>query len=302
MGAYAEVETFAILRKRVNFVRQMLSLFERQIDAVGALETEAANEAGLSWPIDESAGLFMEDLDDMADRIVGSIQFVHFRYKYVIQPGRPAAFTKVSSALPVADLQITADGGAPFAQMIDGGADAGDKVSIVWTDPVNGGTYDLGSTVFIVNDISTPNVLELVGDWPDHVTNGTFTGSADGWTLGAGWAYGTNKIDATLADASAEQANADMAIPLVENCAYVVEFDWNRTAGTITPKLGTTAGTTLDGASGSASETIVAGGANPKLEFACAGFSGDLDNVVVRPAHMDEVTSLVITLAEEWQA
>lgn len=37
------------------------------------------------------------------------------------------------------------------------------------------------------------------------ITNGTFTGSASGWTLGAGWAYGANAIAATAASTSAQQ-------------------------------------------------------------------------------------------------
>lgn len=38
------------------------------------------------------------------------------------------------------------------------------------------------------------------------VTNGTFTGSATGWTLGGGWAYGANAITATASSAAATQA------------------------------------------------------------------------------------------------
>jgi hypothetical protein len=36
----------------------------------------------------------------------------------------------------------------------------------------------------------------------EKVTNGTFTGGTTGWTLGTGWAYGTNNVIATVATAS----------------------------------------------------------------------------------------------------
>jgi hypothetical protein len=32
---------------------------------------------------------------------------------------------------------------------------------------------------------------------PELITNGSFTGSADGWTLGAGWTYGSNNVGFT---------------------------------------------------------------------------------------------------------
>ena len=34
---------------------------------------------------------------------------------------------------------------------------------------------------------------------PELVTNGDFTGDATGWSLGTGWAYGTNNVVATAA-------------------------------------------------------------------------------------------------------
>lgn len=42
------------------------------------------------------------------------------------------------------------------------------------------------------------------------LTNGTFTGNANSWTLGTGWAYGTNNVAATAASATLSQTKADM--------------------------------------------------------------------------------------------
>ncbi len=45
----------------------------------------------------------------------------------------------------------------------------------------------------------------------EQVTNGSFSGSADGWTLNTGWAYGSNNIVHTPGNAG--QARSDLSIP-----------------------------------------------------------------------------------------
>lgn len=59
--------------------------------------------------------------------------------------------------------------------------------------PRGGAFYEFGPTFF-------------AADLAERVTNGTFTGAATGWTLGAGWAYGSNDIDATTSTGSVTQS------------------------------------------------------------------------------------------------
>jgi hypothetical protein len=115
--------------------------------------------------------------------------------------------------------------------------------------------------------------------FPDVVTNGAFTGNATGWTLGAGWAYGTNSVDATLADTAMTQTPASPT--LVTGVSYSLVFDATATAGSVVASVGGTAGTPRS-TSATFTETIVAG-ADGVLAFTGTGFSGTIDNVVCTP-------------------
>lgn len=115
--------------------------------------------------------------------------------------------------------------------------------------------------------------------FPDLVTNGAFTGNATGWTLGAGWAYGTNSVDATLADAAMTQTPASPTV--LAGIAYSLTFDATASAGTVTPSVGGTNGTPRS-TSGTFTETIIAG-SDGVLSFTGAGFTGTIDNVVLTP-------------------
>lgn len=77
------------------------------------------------------------------------------------------------------------------------------------------------------------------------VTNGTFTGSATGWTLGSGWAYGTNSGDKT-GDGTAAMSQA---ITVVAGQTYWLFWEVTSfTAGTsVTPSIGGTDGTAITG-------------------------------------------------------
>lgn len=91
----------------------------------------------------------------------------------------------------------------------------------------------------------------------DIVTNGNFTGSATGWTLGAAWAYGTNAVDKnadgtnTLSQAFSPTAGKSYKI------TYTIS---NWSVGTVTVSIGGTSGTAR-GADGTYTETLVAAGA-----------------------------------------
>lgn len=103
--------------------------------------------------------------------------------------------------------------------------------------------------------------------FPNVVTNGTFTGNADGWTPGAGWAYGTNKVDATLADTALEQT-----IALLPGVSYSLVFTTTRSAGSVRASVGGTLGTARSSAA-TFTETIVAG-SDGKLKFSEQGSPG----------------------------
>ncbi len=120
--------------------------------------------------------------------------------------------------------------------------------------------------------------------------NGAFTGNADGWTLGAGWAYRIDDIERTAsAVTTAYQSN----LPIVAKCPYSVIYTIaNRTAGQVTVSLGGTAGTarTVDG---TYTETIIAGTDGTLTFTPDADFDGRIDTVSCTPKlpRCDEGTS-----------
>ncbi len=67
----------------------------------------------------------------------------------------------------------------------------------------------------------------------DLVTNGAFTGSADGWTLGGGATYDTDNVN-VVAGSTVEQT-----VNVVSGTLYQIEWTDTLTAGTITVELGT---------------------------------------------------------------
>ena len=84
------------------------------------------------------------------------------------------------------------------------------------------------------------------------VTNGKLTGAATSWTLGSGWAYGTDNIEASTATGTISQTIAT----LIPGVYYTVEYSIASITGagaTITASVGGTAGTGRTTAS--ASET-----------------------------------------------
>ena len=112
----------------------------------------------------------------------------------------------------------------------------------------------------------------------DLVTNGTFTGSATGWSTGTGWAYGTNNIVATAAIGLLSQNNI-----LVVDKTYFYSFDVGYTSGTV--KLGSshkvwktvTATGTYTGI-----HTVVAGASADLYFGVTTNFTGTLDNIIIK--------------------
>lgn len=112
--------------------------------------------------------------------------------------------------------------------------------------------------------------------FPNVVTNGALTGNATGWTLGAGWAYGTNNAAATLANTAMEQT-----IALLPGVSYSLVFTTTRTAGSVQASVGGTNGAVRSTAN-TFTETIIAG-SDGVLKFTGTGFSGTIDTVSLTP-------------------
>lgn len=112
----------------------------------------------------------------------------------------------------------------------------------------------------------------------EKVTNGTFTGSATGWTLGTGWTYVSNGADKTAGTAS----DLEQDISVVVGERYLLSYYLTRTAGTITPQLGGVNGTTRNLTS-SNYEDIIFPTTTGNLKFqGDAAFVGRVDNVYCR--------------------
>lgn len=110
----------------------------------------------------------------------------------------------------------------------------------------------------------------------ERAINGSFATDSD-WTKGSGWT-----IAAGVADAAAG-AGSDLsqATRLVIGNTYKFTFTVaNRTAGSITPKAGTAAGTARS-TNGTFTENIVCAGNTSIIFSKDATFDGDIDNVSV---------------------
>lgn len=110
----------------------------------------------------------------------------------------------------------------------------------------------------------------------DIIVNGDFATDTI-WTKGTGWTIGAGVATASGAISTALSQTPSPAI--IEGVSYVVTYTITRSAGSITPNLGGTAGTTRS-ASGTYTETITAGSTS-LFEFTTSGFTGTVDNVSV---------------------
>lgn len=94
------------------------------------------------------------------------------------------------------------------------------------------------------------------------------------WTTPAGWA-----IASGVATASGATSNDLSQTGILTNgVVYLITFTMTRSAGSLTPTFGTTAGTTRS-ADGTYTEEVTANGAD--FSFNAAGFTGTVDNVSI---------------------
>jgi hypothetical protein len=84
----------------------------------------------------------------------------------------------------------------------------------------------------------------------EKVTNGTFTGNANSWTAGAGWAYNANNVAKTAGAGTLSQATADMVTAPVTGEYYLLNFTisgWSAGSPAVTVGGGTGTGTAVTG-------------------------------------------------------
>jgi hypothetical protein len=100
-----------------------------------------------------------------------------------------------------------------------------------------GASEDVGTKLNVKDSVSVYNGTTL---GTEKLTNGTFTGSATGWTLGAGWAYNTNLVrKESNGTATLSQTSAGMVTPLIVGEIYKLTYTIStRTAGSVTASCG----------------------------------------------------------------
>lgn len=115
----------------------------------------------------------------------------------------------------------------------------------------------------------------------DRVTNGSFTGSAISWTLTSGWTWASDSVSHTSNGTTDLSQNIGAGV----NTLYAVTFTIsNRTAGNVTPKIGTNVGTAVS-VNGTYTQYIaspIAGGSLIFTPSNTARFT--IDNVSVKEA------------------
>lgn len=125
------------------------------------------------------------------------------------------------------------------------------------------------------------------------LTNGTFTGSANSWTLGTGIAYGTNNVAFTAATATLSQTKADMVSSgagWVDGQVYEVTFTisgysaGNLAVGTVeTPSQYKDAdGVEIQLGNGTYTALVESDGDADGLIFTATGFTGVIDSVSMK--------------------
>ena len=137
---------------------------------------------------------------------------------------------------------------------------------------------DAATTTFTLSDdLGNDEKSLMVFSELEYSTNGTFASDAS-WAKGSGWTIAAGVATATGAISTALEQST--GITIIQGKSYLVKYTITRSAGTITPSLGGTAGTGRT-ASGTYSEVIIAG-STQTLSFGTSGFTGTLDNVSVR--------------------
>lgn len=114
-------------------------------------------------------------------------------------------------------------------------------------------TFSQDNQGFIYNDsLNRLSVFTTLGN--EILTNGTFTGSATGWTLGSGYAYSSNSVSKTSNGTAALTQSFTGYLQREYLLTYTIS---NWTVGTVTPSVGGFTGTAVS-ANGTYTERFVA--------------------------------------------
>lgn len=195
----------------------------------------------------------------------GAVVIPHVQedYKLALYPNQAAADANSGAVWTPDNIKIAEQGNEPFVEYFDG-----DGAATTFTLSEDFGTDERGLMVFADRQL------------PDHVSNGGFA-SDTVWTKGVGWTIGGGVATATGA-ISTDLSQAPL-YPIVTAQSYTVQFTVTRSAGGIIPKIGGVAGTERT-SSGTYTETIVAA-STQSIVFSGNGFTGTVDNVVVKPTY-----------------
>jgi hypothetical protein len=112
------------------------------------------------------------------------------------------------------------------------------------------------------------------------ITNGTFTGNATGWVLGAGWTYGTDKVSHSSGVNKLTQAGA-----VVSKQRYIIRLTVTGTTGSVTVAVGGVSNVVNAGAGAVTLEVIATTtGGGFKIQVTPTNdFNGSIDTVSVKP-------------------
>lgn len=197
----------------------------------------------------------------------GSIVIPHLseNYKLALYPSQAAADANSGAVWTIDNVQIADATNSTFIQYFDG-----DGVTSTFTLSQSLGTDE--------------NILMVFADraLTNYVTNGDFATDTI-WTKGAGWTIAAGVATATGAISTAISETA--ATPILAGQSYAVEFTVTAAAGTLTPSVGGTAGTTRG--AGTWQEIIVAG-STQALAFTGVAFTGTLDNASIKDVYSND--------------
>lgn len=116
----------------------------------------------------------------------------------------------------------------------------GNTAKVKGTNGTAIGSYAISSETDVTSIGKNVYVLDTQTLGSEKITNGTFTGSSTGWTLGTGWAYSSNTVTKNAdGTGTLSQSSASMVTPLVAGEMYYLRYQISSfTTGTFTVSCG----------------------------------------------------------------
>lgn len=212
-------------------------------DAGNTLQTIRANFAGtglISQFTNDSGYLTTisgGDHNTLSNLTVGD---VHTQYARLI--GRSGGQTLIGGTASANNLTLQSTSHATKGKLLFGTSqydEVNNRLAIATTSPLTSATFEINGSQAIYDK----NTLGA-----EKLTNGTFTGSATGWTLGTGWAYSSNTVvknaDGT-GTLSQPAVTYSYNIPAI-GVTYALTFTISAySVGSVTPSVGGATGTSV---------------------------------------------------------